>query len=199
MAQMTDDQLIKRVQEGDAQALDNLYQRYSRPLYLYFRYSMRTADPEDLVHDVFLNVIHSARGFDPRKGSFRTWLFRIARNRCIDLLRRKRIVSTLSLNALRGRDKSSQENDFLSVLAADSPTAEESLIRSSKIRAVRECVDALEIEEEKQALLLYYLADRVYREIGAVFGKSTSMARKYVEAAKEKVKRCLEARDVNSM
>ena len=170
MVQMTDEQLIKRVQEGDAQALDNLYQRYSRPLYLYFRYSMRTADPEDLVHDVFLKVIRSARGFDSRKGSFRTWLFRIARNRCIDLLRRKKIVRTLSLNASGNRDTALQENDFLSVLAADSPTAEESLIRSSTIKAVRECVDALKIEEEKQALLLYYLADLVYREIGAIVG-----------------------------
>ena len=68
--------------------------------------------------------------------------------------------------------------------------------RASAVEAVRECIDGLESDDEKQAIVLYYLGGKVYREIGEILGKSTSMARKRVQAAQVKVKRCLEGKGV---
>ena len=94
MNQLTDEQLVERLQGGQAGALDQLYARYAKKLHVFCSYNARSdrLDPEDLVQDVFLRVIKSAHTFDPGKASFRTWLFRIARNRCIDANRRERII-----------------------------------------------------------------------------------------------------------
>ena len=70
--------------------------------------------------------------------------------------------------------------------------AEQRLARTSDIEAVRDCIRRVQPNEERQALALYYLTGKVLREIGEILGKSTSMAKNYVAAAQEKVKRCLE-------
>lgn len=64
--------------------------------------------------------------------------------------------------------------------------------------AVRDCIDRLQHREEKQAFLLYHLSGMVYREIGEVLKKSTSMARNRVKAAQEKVKQCLESQGIGA-
>ncbi len=75
---------------------------------------------------------------------------------------------------------------------------EEALINASVIEAVRECIDELQNDQEKHAIVLYYMAEKVYREIGEILGKSTSMAKNRVRSAQDKVKRCLERKGVDS-
>lgn len=57
---------------------------------------------EDVVQDTFVRAWRSPRGFDPRQGSLRTWLFAIARNTVVDAMRRRAVrdgAGTLSLDA----------------------------------------------------------------------------------------------------
>jgi RNA polymerase sigma-70 factor (ECF subfamily) len=79
--------LIFRVAAGDAGALTELYRRHRSGTYSLCLHMTADADEaEDLTQEVFLRVIRSAPGF---KGdsSEETWLYRIARNICIDSLR----------------------------------------------------------------------------------------------------------------
>ena len=181
---LTDEQLMERLKKGDGEPLDELYGRYSRKLYA-FCYSMtRSGDTEDLVHDVFMRVIKEARGFKEEKASFRTWIYRIARNRCIDFTRRGSKFRPVPIEGESERD--------------DGADAEESAARASVMEAVRGCIDELENEQEKSAVVLYYLEDKVYREIGGILGKSISMVKKRLKAAQEKIKRCLERKGIGS-
>jgi RNA polymerase sigma-70 factor (ECF subfamily) len=85
---LTDEQLVEQLQQGQTDALDELYKRYARKLYAFCYNATRSQNPqesEDLVQDVFVRVIKAAHTFNPKKASFRTWMFRIARNRCIDV------------------------------------------------------------------------------------------------------------------
>jgi DNA-directed RNA polymerase specialized sigma24 family protein len=70
MDSAADEQLIHRLREGKTSAIDEIYRRYAKKLYVLFRYTMHAANPEDLVHDVFLKVIESAHIFNPQKASF---------------------------------------------------------------------------------------------------------------------------------
>lgn len=187
---LTDEQLIRQLQQGKTRALEELYRRYAKPLYLFCAASTRSSDPEDIVHDVFARVIEAADRFNPQKALFRTWLFTIARNRCIDLGRREEKVKTVSLDQQVGAND--RETTLKDMLPDGQENVEQRLARESEIEAVRDCISRIPSDDERKALLLYYTGEKVFREIGEILGKSTSMAKNYVTAAQEKVKRCLE-------
>jgi RNA polymerase sigma-70 factor, ECF subfamily len=88
---MGDEELVGWVAEGDELALSELYDRYSRPVYATGVRLLGDAHlAEELVQDAFTNVWQGAASFDPQKASFATWLYRITRNRAVDLARRRR-------------------------------------------------------------------------------------------------------------
>ena len=202
MDELTDEQLMEQLRRGETVAIDELYKRYSRKLYAFCYNMTRSGETEDLVHDVFMRVIKSARGFNPEKASFRTWLFRIARNYCIDLVRRGERMKFIPI----GQDDGSEELDprlqsgcvLGSAIVDDRADVEGSVLRASTIEAVRECINELQKEDERHVILLYYMSGKVYREIGEILGKSISMVKNRVKSAQEKVKWCLERKGINS-
>ena len=95
MTKASDEQLMEQLCQGQTEAMDELYIRYAKKLYAFCYNVMRASDPggaEDVVQDVFLRVIKAAHTFDPQRASFRTWLYHIARNRCLDAIRRQKRV-----------------------------------------------------------------------------------------------------------
>jgi RNA polymerase sigma-70 factor, ECF subfamily len=87
-----DEELVGWVAEGDERALSELYDRYSRPVYTTGIRLLGDAHlAEELVQDAFTNVWRGAASFDPRRASFATWLYRVTRNRAVDLNRRRQV------------------------------------------------------------------------------------------------------------
>ncbi len=104
---MGDEELVGQVAQGDERALSELYDRYSRPVYATGVRLLGDAHlAEELVQDAFTNVWRGAASFDPQKASFATWLYRITRNRAVDLARKRRVrpasVGQQPLQELRG-------------------------------------------------------------------------------------------------
>jgi RNA polymerase sigma-70 factor (ECF subfamily) len=199
---LTDEQLMERLQQGQTDALDELYSRYAKRLYAFCRNTIHSRNPqdaEDLVQDIFVRVIRAAHTFNPRRASFGTWVFRIARNRCIDVFRRQQRVQIVPIGQRAEQDGYEEEIAPEDEIADQGEGVESALVRASVVEAVRDCIDGLDNEEERQAILLYYLGGKVYREIGKVLGKSTSMARNRVESAQDKVRRCLEQKGISSV
>ena len=92
MRDVGDEDLVHRVAEEERRALSELYDRYSRPVYATGIRSLGDVHlAEELVQDVFTNVWRGAVSFYARRASFTTWLHRIARNRAVDLARKRRI------------------------------------------------------------------------------------------------------------
>jgi len=88
--QADEQELVTQARAGDAGAFARLYDQYVHKIYSYI--VMRVGDPEtaeDLTADVFLRALESLASFEPRGYPFSSWLFRIARNRVIDHLRRQ--------------------------------------------------------------------------------------------------------------
>ena len=182
LERMTDDQLMAELRAGRPAALEELYRRYAKKLHVYFAAGARAAQPEDLVHDVFLRVVEVPEQYDPDRAPFHAWLFGIARHRGVDVLRRE------------GRRRSAAIDEAPEVGVEDSTGA--ALEGEELTVAVRDCLDELKKDEEREALVLYYLGQKLFREIGELVGKSTSMAQKLVHAAREKVRGCLERKGV---
>jgi RNA polymerase sigma-70 factor (ECF subfamily) len=84
----TDVDIYETLGAGDGQALEVVYDRYGGLAYgLALRILGDPGRAEDVVQDVFLGLWRRPHSFDPQKGSFRTWLMTVVRNRSIDNLR----------------------------------------------------------------------------------------------------------------
>ena len=89
--QPTDDELMRRVAQGDSDALAQLFRRYAGAVYsLAYRMLNDREGAEDLLNEVFVRVWRQAPSFDSHRGKFSTWLMSVARNLGIDELRSRR-------------------------------------------------------------------------------------------------------------
>lgn len=87
----SDLQLVRSMAAGDSDSLGLLYDRYAATVTGLTRSILRDGRlAEEATHDVFLNLWQHPDGYDPSRGPFAGWLFRVARNRAIDLFRRRR-------------------------------------------------------------------------------------------------------------
>ena len=87
---LEDSELIRRMARGETTALRELYVRHGRLVYgLAWRILLDSESAEEVCQDVFLRVWEKADTYRSEKAQVRTWLARIARNRAIDILRRR--------------------------------------------------------------------------------------------------------------
>jgi len=90
--ELSDDQLMKSLDGPEVEAaLSALYDRYSRTV---FGMGLKLlggdrSSAEEVVQEVFLKVWRASHSFDPSRGSFSTWLYRVTRNVALDLHRKR--------------------------------------------------------------------------------------------------------------
>jgi len=90
MQAVTDEQLIRWVADGDASCLATLFERHHQGIYRFcLQMTRHRAQSEDLVQDVFMKVLQKAGSYRG-DGSFKAWLYNVARNVTLDHLRRNR-------------------------------------------------------------------------------------------------------------
>jgi RNA polymerase sigma-70 factor (ECF subfamily) len=88
--ELKDGELIERVGEGDRDAFDELYRRYTRPvLGLALRRLGDRGRAEDALQDAFAAIWRSASSYDPARGQGGAWLYTVARNAIVDGARRR--------------------------------------------------------------------------------------------------------------
>ncbi len=81
-------ELIGRIRQGEASALDELYRRYSSPVYsLVWKILQNSEEAEDVSMDVFWQIWRQADRYDLSRGTPPAWIFTLARSRAIDKLR----------------------------------------------------------------------------------------------------------------
>lgn len=100
-----DDALMAAYVRGDARAFEHLYARHQAALYRFVRRLLGSAlarQADEVFQDTWLRVVQSRARWDPQGASFRTWLFTLANNRAIDLLRRS--GREVALDAHEGDD-----------------------------------------------------------------------------------------------
>lgn len=92
-----DNDLVAGSLAGDRVAFSVLVERYVSPIYKFsYRYVRNGPDAEDIAQETFLRVWKNLKKFDQAK-NFKTWLFAIAKNASLDLLKKKRTLPFSSL------------------------------------------------------------------------------------------------------
>jgi RNA polymerase sigma-70 factor, ECF subfamily len=85
----SDERLFERMRRGEQAAFDALYTRWERRLFGFIRaYLDDAAEAEDVFHETFMTVLRASADFS--RGSFKAWVYQVARNACLNRLRSRR-------------------------------------------------------------------------------------------------------------
>jgi len=84
-------EIILKVTNGDTDAFEFLVKKYEKQVFIMVANLLKMPDRlEDIVQDIFFNAYKHIKKFDPDLGRFSTWIFRIARNKCLNEIKRKK-------------------------------------------------------------------------------------------------------------
>jgi RNA polymerase sigma factor (sigma-70 family) len=144
LARTDEDLLLTYANQCDRRAFEELVRRYERELYTYLRNYLGDAGlAEDAFQGTFLQVHRKCRQYDTAR-AVRPWLFAIATNQAIDLLRSNRRHKAISLNAVAYSDGSSDAlRPFQDLLPGDEPNPDAHLDSAESREAIQAAIDKL--------------------------------------------------------
>jgi RNA polymerase sigma-70 factor (ECF subfamily) len=132
--------MLTRIGQRDENAMEEIFRRYSGPVYsVALRVLRDSGQAEDVLQEVFLQLWRKPAAFVQNRGSLGAWLVVIARNRAIDVLRRR---------------KPSDSVDDV-VLASTVNVADEAE-RNTMMEKVRRVIADLPMEQRKSLELAYF-------------------------------------------
>lgn len=150
-------EVVRRAQSYDDQAVRVLYETYYPKIYNYaFMQLGDVHTAEDLASDVMLKMIESINSYKFRGLPFGAWVFRIARNRLIDLHRRRKRRGEVDLS-----------ETLSSALANPQALAERALERGQLQIALKHLTD-----EQRQVIVLKFIEGYDNRSVGKIMGRS---------------------------
>ena len=179
--------LMLRVKRGDTAALAQLVDKYKQPVMnLAFRTLRDATEAEDLAQNVFVQIFKSA----PRyriSAKFSTWLFTIARNLCLNEIRRRARHPAESLDAPHPEHEDQPLHQF-----EDQKTflPHDSLLYRELERKIEQALAELP-ENQRTAILLCRQEELSYEEIAEVLDCSLSATKSLIHRGRETLKQKL--------
>ena len=143
---LADEELMQLVQNGEVDAFEVIFDRHASAAFsLAYRMCGRRATAEDIVQDAFLSLWRSGSGYDPRRGSVRSWVLSVVHNRAVDAMRR--------VGSKAGRDVP-DEGIADRLPAAERTDAE--VERRDDARQLRTALDELPSDQRRVIELAYF-------------------------------------------
>ena len=175
MTQLDDMTSIDKVTGGNPDAFRDIVTRYQRPLFVYIGNIVRHRQTaEDMLQDVFLAVYVHLDSYQRQKGNFSTWLFQIARNRCLNELKKK---------------KERLEPDLVDIPGPDSPV--EALMKKEAFRQLDEAMNQLSFRD-LSIFILAELEGMSYEEISRIEKIRMGTVKSRLSRIRKKLKGLLE-------
>ena len=183
--QLSDEVLAARVAQGDQTAFETLYDRHaSMVLGITLRITGERAVAEDIVQETFWRMWQSADTYQPQRGSFTGWLFRIARNLAIDAYRRR---------GVRSRDLTNTTDadpilDRMPDLDRDVPEQAQSNLMAQQARKALKTLPS----EQRHVIELAYFSGMTRQEIAKATGQPPSTIHTRARLGMQKLREALE-------
>ncbi len=178
---MTDALLAQQALEGDSEAFEILVRRYSTPLFNFVCHFLGDYDQAcDVLQQVFIRFYTSL----PKLGTgepFKPWLFQVARNCCVDELRRRRRYA-IHFSQLE-TESSDGEVSVLYDMPDPGPLPEELMERHDLQQYIQKAIQSLP-PKFRAVVLLRYMAQLSFAEIGRTLKMPEATAKTYFHRAK---------------
>jgi RNA polymerase sigma-70 factor (ECF subfamily) len=173
-------EFVRRCQRGDMAAFGELVRRHQQPVFNFcVRFLKNAEDAEDIAQETFVQAYRSIKRFRP-KAKFSTWLFTIARNLSLNLIRDEKRGKRYMVSV---DDEESGVN--LSSDAARRPDREASFRETSDL--VRNAVDRLS-PDHKMMVVLRDLEGLSYEEVAEVLGCRVGTVKSRLSRARSHLK-----------
>jgi RNA polymerase sigma-70 factor, ECF subfamily len=164
---------------GNERAFEGLYKRYRSALFKFILNMLRDYDlASDILQQVFLQLYISLPTLKTGK-PFKSWLFQVARNRCLDQLRRKRVVRFSEFDTYNEDD----ESEMFTFVQDPHPLPEEIAechdMRDRLLSAIKSLPPRF-----RSVVFLRYTRQLTFPEIGKALGMPEATAKTYFSRAK---------------
>lgn len=181
----TDAAEVARARDGDNDAFRALVERHSRSVFrVAYRMTGNEHDAEEVVQETFLRAYKQLRRFESR-ANFGTWIYRIAVNCSVDLLRTR----------MRHDDRRAPEladgSDPLTAIASEDPDPDRLLLSAQVQDQLRQAFGGLS-RLERAAFTLRHFEGRSIEEIGRALGLKTNATKHSIFRAVRKLRVALE-------
>lgn len=173
--------LLRRAQNGDARAFDDLVTPHEKRIYaLCLRMSGNREDALDCAQEAMLRIWRSVGSYR-KQSSFSTWIYRIATNTCLDMLRKRKVRPSVSLDALT-------EAGFIPPDATADPHIKAEA--SARQQALLDGIAALQ-PDMRAALVLRDVQGFSYEEVAAILDTPIGTVKSRINRAREKLRTIL--------
>jgi len=177
-AYISDEELLRQMMAGDADAFEQLYDRRQGGIYQFaLRMSGSHSLAEDVVQDVFIELMRDGYQFDQSRGTVAGYLFGMARHKLLRRLKRERSFISMT-DGEEVEDQSKVDERFLT--RAD-PLSE--FVRSETIETVRQAVLSLP-EHYREIVVLCSLQEMNYEQAAAIVGCPVGTVRSRLNRAR---------------
>jgi RNA polymerase sigma-70 factor (ECF subfamily) len=181
--------LMLRVKQGDAAAFTELVEKYKQPVMnLAYRTVRDMTEAEDLAQNVFVQVYKSAARYKST-AKFSTWLFTIARNLCLNEIRRRSRHPAESLDAPHPEQEDQPLQQYEDKKTFSPPDA---LLQGELTQQIDRALADLP-ENQRSAILLCRQEELSYEEIAEALGCSVSATKSLIHRGRETLKERLKA------
>lgn len=178
ISKLTDEELLQQyIQSGDTKYFGELYNRYIPLLYgLCLKYLRDEDRAQDAVMQLFEDLLLKVMNYDIKV--FRPWLYRVAKNHCLQVLRKENREVSLDyiVNVM-------ESGEFLHLISEEESTEEQ-------LDALHTCMEKLP-ESQRTSIICFFLEEMSYQDIIVKTGFSLNNVKSYIQNGKRNLKNCI--------
>lgn len=189
MADKHEKDLIEKSKKGDAQAFEELILSYQKKvLNLAYRMLGSVSEAEDAAQEIFIKVFRSLYSFN-EKSAFSTWLYKVATNVCLDILRKRKRQNggaMVSINRYNADD-----DEYELPIEDGAPSPHEEAQKKEAMRALKSALDLLS-EEQRAVIVMRDINGLSYEEIADIAGCSLGTVKSRINRSRLALRKLLE-------
>ena len=161
---------------GNIDTLGELYQRYMELVYgVCLKYMKEPEDAKDCVINIFEELVTKLKKYEV--DNFKPWLYQLAKNHC--------------LMKLRSKKENPVNVDMDVVHLSENIHLDDAMEKEVRLSSMESCIEQLPVDQ-KQAIQLFYLEDKCYKEISETIHADINKVRSFIQNGRRNLKICME-------
>ena len=183
ISSLPDEELLKHYKvSGESASFGILYNRYTPLIYgLCLKYLQSADRAQDAVMQIFEDTLPKVCQYDIRV--FRTWIYSVAKNYCLQILRRDKKEITIDFSTFV-----MESDEILHLL--DKESSDE-----GRIQALNHCIEKLS-EPQRLCIVNFFLEEMSYADVSEKTGYTVKSVKSNVQNGKRNLKICMEKQNV---